>query len=175
MHYSTWSYFYQSDIRIPTNTYRIRLDWTDRAVNNVHMSDITATTSTNVSKSLQQPAGPEPGYFIGGLNPDMPNVGWNRCFNGDIAEFICFRGSLNDSDRDAVVKYLRQKYILQDAPSYLSYQWQRNQRDMLDATNSILSIRSATTNDSGVYSVLIKTPAGTVYSKEAQLTVTQTH
>ena len=47
---------------------------------------------------------------------------------------------------------------------FLSYQWRKDGADIPGATNGIYSIRVATTNDAGSYSVVVRNPAGSVTS-----------
>ncbi len=171
MHFSTWAYFYQTDFTIPTNTYRLWMDWTDRSVRMVHICDVTADKTTTITKSLSNPARPDAGYFIGGLNPELPYVGACRCFNGDISEFLCYRGSLSEADRQAVVNYLQQKYFLTSGAENIRYQWQKGDRPIPEATNATLVLTNVQTNDAGVYSVTIANSASAAKTAQASLTV----
>jgi hypothetical protein len=53
----------------------------------------------------------------------------------------------------------------------ISYQWQYNSGDIPGATTANFSVRPATTNDSGLYSVIISNIHGIVVSTQAQVTV----
>ena len=52
-----------------------------------------------------------------------------------------------------------------------SYQWRKNGTNILSATNATLSLAPAVPADAGTYSVLVSTPAGSVLSSNATLTV----
>jgi hypothetical protein len=52
----------------------------------------------------------------------------------------------------------------------ITYQWARNGTNILNATNSSLSISNVQTNDAGAYSVLVANFAGSVNSSNALLT-----
>ena len=52
-----------------------------------------------------------------------------------------------------------------------SYQWRKNGSNISNATNATYSIVSSLPTDSGTYSVLVSTPAGSVLSSNAVLTV----
>ncbi len=171
LHFSTWAHYYQTDFKIPTNTYRLWMDWTDRSVRMVHICDVTADKTTTITKSISNPARPDAGYFIGGLNPELPFVESSRCFNGDIAEFLCYRGSLSEADRQAVINYLQQKYLLTSGEDSLHYQWQKGDRQISDATNATLTLTNIDANDAGMYSVTIKNAGGAAKSVSAALTV----
>jgi len=53
----------------------------------------------------------------------------------------------------------------------LHYQWRRNEIDIEDATNSVLTLAGVPTSDAGTYSVEIENEAGTVLSSNAVLIV----
>jgi hypothetical protein len=52
-----------------------------------------------------------------------------------------------------------------------SYQWQQNDVDIPSATLNVYTITSATTNDSGSYTVSVSNPAGTANSSAANLLI----
>jgi len=52
-----------------------------------------------------------------------------------------------------------------------SYQWFKNGRVIIGATNTVLYIKNVSAADAGSYSVTIKNPSGSVTSKKATLTV----
>src|ERR1035438_5698619 len=108
--FSTWAYDYTSPFVVPTNTYRIWTDRLDTNLDTLNILDATGSSATNFTMSMANAATPAAGYYIGGLNSSVPNVGSSRNFNGDIAEFICYRGYLTEADRQAVQNYLEQKY-----------------------------------------------------------------
>ena len=54
----------------------------------------------------------------------------------------------------------------------LSFQWLFGTNTITDATNQVLQLSNVTTNDSGLYSVVVSNPAGTTNSRQALLTVT---
>ncbi|MGO8697372.1 MAG: LamG domain-containing protein [Limisphaerales bacterium] len=109
--FTTWAYGYVAPFVLPTNTYRI---WTDRINTNLttlDLFDISAGGSTNFSSAMPEAYTPAAGYYVGGINPALAYVsGWN--LNGDIAEWIVFKGYLSEADRLAVQSYLQQKYNL---------------------------------------------------------------
>ncbi|HYF04155.1 MAG TPA: SBBP repeat-containing protein, partial [Patescibacteria group bacterium] len=55
-----------------------------------------------------------------------------------------------------------------------SFQWQKNMRDIPDATSSSYSIASASTSDAGMYRVLVNGACGADTSEEIQVTVNTT-
>jgi glucose/arabinose dehydrogenase len=58
------------------------------------------------------------------------------------------------------------------APSPMTYQWQKNNVDILGATNQIFSIANVQPGDAGQYRVVVSTSAGSATSNAATLTVT---
>lgn len=53
-----------------------------------------------------------------------------------------------------------------------TYQWRKDGKDVVSRTGGTFSIAKVTPADAGKYSVVVKTPVGTVTSEEATLTVT---
>lgn len=53
-----------------------------------------------------------------------------------------------------------------------TYQWRKDGKDVVSRTGGTFSIAKVTAADAGKYSVVVKTPVGTVTSEEATLTVT---
>jgi hypothetical protein len=53
-----------------------------------------------------------------------------------------------------------------------NYQWQFNGGNLPDQTNATLNLSIVTTNQAGIYSVLVANPYGSVESSNAQLTIT---
>ena len=110
-----WGDDYTVPFAIPTNTYRI---WTDRLDTNrdtLNVFDATAVSATNFTVSVSGAVTPGAGYYLGGLNAALPDVGTSRNFDGDIAELICYQGYLSEADRLAVTGYLEQN-ITRAAP-----------------------------------------------------------
>ena len=62
---------------------------------------------------------------------------------------------------------------LTDSSAFFQYQWQMNQTNLPNATNSAYVINSVGTNDAGNYSVIVTNPAGTAASANATLSVVQ--
>jgi hypothetical protein len=54
----------------------------------------------------------------------------------------------------------------------LSYQWRKDGTPISDATNATVALNNVTTNDAGVYTVVVTNIAGSVSSSNATLTVT---
>jgi len=53
----------------------------------------------------------------------------------------------------------------------LSYQWQSNSVDILDATNASYVVRPASTNDTSLYRVVVTNAVGSITSTQVQVTV----
>ena len=53
----------------------------------------------------------------------------------------------------------------------LSYQWRFNDKNIVGQTNSTHVVRNVTTNDVGIYTVIVSNPAGSVTSAPAALTI----
>jgi hypothetical protein len=171
MLFSTWTYDYPTSFAVPTNTYRI---WTDRINTNLttlEMFDNSAHGSTNFALAMANAVAPAPGYYVGGLNPSVQYVATSRCFDGDIAELICYRGYLTDADRMAVTNYLGQKYFQNGSFADLSYQWQFDGTNIYNATNASLALTNLQTAEAGTYTVTVSNLAGVVTSSNAVLTV----
>ena len=170
MLFSTWTYDYPTSFAVPTNTYRI---WTDRINTNLttlEMFDNSAHGSTNFALAMANAVAPAPGYYVGGLNPSVQYVATSRCFDGDIAELICYRGYLTDADRMAVTNYLGQKYF-QIGSNNLTYQWQFDGTNIANATNATLTMTDLQITNDGVYTVIVSNLAGVTTSSNAVLTV----
>ena len=52
-----------------------------------------------------------------------------------------------------------------------TYQWHKNETDIVGATSNALIISSVTMTDEGMYCCAVRNPAGSVTSDPAQLTV----
>jgi hypothetical protein len=170
MRFTTWAYDYTVSYTPPTNTYRI---WTDRLNTNLtslNIFDATASTSTNFTLSMSGASAPGAGYYVGGLDPSQPNVGNSRCFNGDVAELLIYKGYLSDADRTAVAGYLSQKYYA-SAGSNITYQWQFDGTNIANATNSSLTLTNVQLTNAGTYTVTVSNLIGLVVSSNAVLTV----
>ncbi|MGZ4963234.1 MAG: immunoglobulin domain-containing protein, partial [Limisphaerales bacterium] len=166
LYFATWSNDYNSGFSVPSNTYRI---WTERFSTNMtfaELFDATASTSTNFHWTTSGVVSPGAGYYVGGV------ASFTRNFGGDVAELIYYRGSLSDSDRAAVEKYLKQKYYQSTAiTGPLNYQWQFNGVNIVGATNSTLSIASAQGTNAGTYSVVVCNGSACITSSNATLAV----
>jgi hypothetical protein len=168
--FTTWGDDYYTNNPISTGIYRI---WTDLYSTDLGMlrmfDDIPGNTAeSDFATSGQSP--PAAGYDVGGVNPNT--TGGGRNFGGDIAEVIYYQGELTDSDRQAVLTYLEQKYyqIYQTD----TFQWQVGTNDIVDATNYFLTLTDVATNESGNdYSVIVRNAGGSVQSAMATLFVGQ--
>jgi hypothetical protein len=167
MRFTFWSIDYSAPFVIPTNTYRIRTDRLDTNLDTLNMFDATATTSTNFTYSVSGAETPRAGYYIGGLNSFMPNVGSSRNFDGDIAELICYQGYLSETDRLAVTSYLQQKYYQSGGSGSISYQWQFDGTNIAGATNFTLTFTNIQPANSGTYTVLVGNSFGITVSSNA--------
>jgi hypothetical protein len=175
MDFTTWPDNYLSSFVIPTNTYRICTARVNTNLSTVEMFDTTASSETNLSYAMTGQQPPTAGYYIGGLNPTLPELGGNgRCFNGDIAEVIMYQGYLSDADRLAVTSYLGQKYYQSVASSGLSYQWQFDGTNIAGATNATFTLTNLQGAESGSYSVIVTSLGGSVTSSAAMLTTPST-
>jgi hypothetical protein len=107
--FTTWAYGYNAPFVVPTNTYRIWSDRIDTNLTALELYDTTASSSTNFTAPMPTAYTPGAGYYIGGIDPSLPyTTNWN--LNGDVAEWIVYKGSLSEADRLAVLNYLQQKY-----------------------------------------------------------------
>ncbi len=164
--FSGWGNDYFSGFSAPANTTRI---WTERlneAKTQVDFFDTDGTTNFSSSKVTGNLIAPGAGYYIGGLGAETRN------FEGYIAEVIYYKGSLNETDRQLVSNYLKQKYI--DGSSTvigISYQWQFNGTNILNATNAILTLTNSQPVNAGLYSVIVSNAVGVTISSNALLTV----
>ncbi len=171
LHFAFWAYDYSAPFIVPTNTYRIRTDRLDTNLDTLNMFDATAASATNFTMSVNGAITPGAGYYLGGINSSVGyGVGSSRNFNGDIAEFICYRGCLSETDRLTVVNYLENKYY-QSGSSYLSYQWQFDGTNIAGATNASLALNNVQITNDGVYTVIISNLNGVTTSSNAVLEV----
>jgi hypothetical protein len=168
--FTTWPYNYQTPFIVPTNTYRICTDRVNTNLSTVEIFDASATSETNFSMAMTGQGSPTAGYYVGGLNPSLPGVGNSRCFDGDIAEVIIYKGYLSDADRLEVANYLEQKYYQNLSSVSLSYQWRFDGANIAGATNATLTLTNLQGSDSGSYSVIVTSPGGSVTSSNAILT-----
>ena len=171
LHYSFWSYDWSAPFVVPTNTYRIRTDRLDTNLDTLNMFDATAASSTNFTMSVNGAVTPGAGYYLGGLDASVQNVGTSRNFNGDIAETICYQGYLSETDRQAVTGYLTQKYFQTGSFGNLSYQWQFNGTNIAGATNASLSLTNVQITNDGIYTVMVSNLIGGITSSNALLAV----
>jgi hypothetical protein len=171
MDFTTWLGNYPSSFAVPTETFRICTDRVDTNLSTVEMFDTTADSETNFSSPLTGQQSPTAGYYIGGLNPSLPGLGGNgRCFNGDIAELIIYRGYVSEADRLLVTSYLEQKYFQGLSSETLSYQWRFDGTNILGATNAVLTLTNFQGAEAGTYSVIVTSLAGSTTSSNAILT-----
>src|SRR5581483_3077109 len=174
MDFSTWGYGYVAPFVIPTNTYRIWNDVVNTNLDSLQMFDISATSSTNFTQSMAHAVSPQAGYYIGGVDPRLPNTRPYYNLPGEVAEVILYRGALNESDREAVVSYLKQKYYGGAAEAGLvSYQWQFDGTNIAGATNATLTISDMQMTNAGAYDVIVSNLAGAVTSSNAVVLVGQ--
>jgi hypothetical protein len=167
--FSTWADQYGTSFVIPTNTYRIWIDRLDTNLDTLNMFDVSPGSATNFTAALNGTVEPAAGYYVGGLDSSLPFVGSSRCFNGDIAELICYRGYLTEADRIVVVNYLEAKYYQLGASGTLSYQWLFNGTNIAGATNASLTLTNAQFTNEGVYSVTVSNLVGVTISSNAAL------
>lgn len=171
LRFTFWAYDFSAPFVVPTNSYRLRVDQLDTNLDTLNMSDITLAGSTNFTLAVYGADVPSAGYYLGGLDTSLANVGDSRNFDGDLAEILCYSGTLSPSDQNAVTAYLVQKYFLGSSPGRLSFQWQFDGSNIVGATNSSLTLHGVTTNDAGTYAVLVSNQNGAVISSNALLSV----
>jgi len=155
---------------VPTNTCRI---WTDRVNTNMSTVDIFDTSAagvTNFSEAMAGMVTPAAGYYVGGLDPSLPNVSGNN-FCGDVAELICYSGYLSESDRLAVQAYLQQKYFLVGVTNGVSFQWQFDGANIAGATNTTFTLTNVQAASAGVYTVVVSNGVASTTSSNAVLTI----
>jgi hypothetical protein len=170
MAFTTWAYDYDTGYTVPTNSYRI---WTDRLDTNgdlLEFFDDTLLVATNFIEVTSGLSPPDAGYYIGGFNP---TVTAGRNFGGDIAELLIYSGVLADSDREAVVNYLKEKYYQTNSPAN-SFRWQFNGTNIPGATNETLTFPAIQAAQAGVYRVVVSNYYGAVTSSNAVLEVNLT-
>jgi hypothetical protein len=170
MAFTTWGETFNSGDLVPTNSYRI---WSDRiSENQTHLEffDDTLDSSSNFAIAITPQAPPGPGYYVGGVDPTLANVGTGDNFAGDIAELMVYDGALSDSDRLAILSYLKQKYY-QINPAGISYQWVCNGTNVPGATNATLVFAAGQPAQTGVYNVVVSNQLGAVVSSNAMLSV----
>ncbi|MGZ4974091.1 MAG: immunoglobulin domain-containing protein, partial [Limisphaerales bacterium] len=164
--FATWGNDYISTLSLPVNSYRIGTLRFNTNANSVDLFDRTASASNSFTFATSGQSTPGAGYYLGGMGPQV------RCFAGDIAEFITYRGALSDADRLAVQQYLQQKYYgVAAAGSSFSYQWQFDGADLPGATNSSLVITNVQFANAGTYDLVVTNFAGATTSSNATLTV----
>jgi hypothetical protein len=113
-HFTFWAYDYDAPFQVPTNTYRIRTDRVNGKLDTLNVFDNTAGSSEHFKFAMDKIAPPGRGYYVGGLDihdPARPYVATTRCFDGEIVEMLVYRGYLTESDRLAVLNYLKRKYF----------------------------------------------------------------
>jgi hypothetical protein len=167
LRFTFWCLDYSMPFVVPTNTYRIRTDRLDTNVDTLNVFDATAVSATNFTVAVEGAAPAGSGYNLGGGNPSQ--IGSSRCFNGDIAELICYQGYLSEADRLAVTSYLEQKYYQIGTTIGLSYQWQFDGTNIEGGTNTTLSLPSISLDRAGSYQVVISNMYGSVTSSPAVL------
>jgi hypothetical protein len=168
--FATWTFDYPFPYLGPTNTYRIWTTELNTNLSEVEVYDNSATTATNFSSGVTNAITPAPGYYVGGLNPAVQWVVNSRCFDGDIAEVICYRGQLTDADRLGVLGYLQRKYFPTGVTNGVSFQWQFDGTNVAGATNVTLTLADVQSTNAGTYSVIVTDAAGSTTSSNAVLT-----
>jgi hypothetical protein len=162
---------FDSDYLVPTNAYRV---WSDRISSDqtyLEFFDDTLDTSSNFTLLFgPQAAPPGPGYYVGGVDPTLANVGAGYNFAGDIAELMVYDGALSDADRLAVVNYLKRKYY-QINPPGVTYQWTCNGTNVGGATNATLVFPEGQPAQTGVYNVIVSNQLGFVVSSNATVSI----
>jgi hypothetical protein len=168
--FGTWAHDYEMPGMFPTNTYRICTDWVNTNLSTVEIFDTSATGATNFSAAMSSALTPSAGYYVGGLDPSLPDVSPDN-FAGDLAEMIIYSGYLSDADRLGVLAYLQQKYYQGGDANGVSFQWQFDGTNIAGATNATLTLTNVQTIDAGTYSVTLTDPAGSTTSSNAVLTL----
>ncbi len=167
--FTVFSANYQAPFIVPTNTYRISTSRVDTNLSTVEIFDNSASSETNFTLATSGLETPPAGYYVGGVNPALASYGYSRCFDGDIAEVIIYRGYLSDSDRLTVADYLEQKYYQSVTFGSLAYQWQFDGTNIAGATNATLTLTNLQGTETGTYSVIVTSAAGSVTSSNAIL------
>jgi uncharacterized repeat protein (TIGR02543 family) len=167
MAFGGWANDYGTGFSIPADTFRI---WTQRmndTKSQLDFFDTDGVTSFTKTMSIGGLNTPSAGYYVGGLGDAV------RDFQGDIAELIIYRGSLDESDRTAVENYLKLKYFQTSVPGggSLTYQWKFNGTNIDQATSSTLTITNAQPENAGTYSVVVSNNFGGTETVGAVLTV----
>ncbi len=172
LQFAFWDDDFSAPFVIPTNTYRIRTDRLDSYLDILEMFDVTTIGETNFTLSVSGAGSPSGGYYLGGLNSSLYNVGSSDNFNGDIAEFICYSGYLNDGERESVTSYLQQKYYEVQTNNQPIYQWQLNGTNIPNATQPTLVLTNVPLSDSGSqFTCVITNSYGAVTSSVVTLIV----
>ncbi len=167
--FTTWAYGFQAPFVVPTNTYRIWTDRVDTNLTTVELFDTSESGSTNWTGPMPEASPPAPGYYVGGIDPSLMYVsGWN--LNGDIAEWLVYKGSLSDADRLAVLGYLQQKYYSTGETNGDSFQWKFDGTNIAGGTNATLTLTNYEPAEAGTYTVTVTDPAGSTTSSNAVLT-----
>jgi len=167
MSFSGWGNDYYSGFYVPASTYRICTERLNASKTQVDFFDTNGTNNFTTSRTTGNLISPDAGYYVGGLGSQTRN------FQGNIAELIYYQGSLTETDRQSVSDYLKQKYLVTTAvivPT-VSYQWQINGTNILNATNAVLTLTNIQPSNAGLYSVVVSNAAGFVTSSNALLTV----
>jgi hypothetical protein len=168
--FTTWNANDQLPFIVPTNTYRICTDRVNTNLSTVEIFDTSASSETNFSFAMTGLEAPAAGYNVGGWNPSLIGDDHSRCFDGDIAEVIIYKGYLSDADRLTVTSYLEQKYYQNISSNNLSYQWQFDGASIAGATNATLTLNNLQGSEAGSYSVIVTSLGGSVTSSNATLT-----
>jgi hypothetical protein len=166
--FTLWSHDYPSGFAIPTNSFHVCIDQLNTNMTSLQISDVTATTASNIVLTTSGAVTPLAGFCVGGYNPAQTA---GRNFPGDIAEVIIFQGALTAADVTAVNNYLQQKYFFSNPANIASFQWTFDGTNISGATNAAFSIASVQTSNAGTYSVVVSNAAGSAISSNAVLVV----
>jgi hypothetical protein len=172
--FSTWGIGYEAPFPVPTNVYSIWNDRVDTNLSRVEMFQTLPTSSTNFSFNMSGAGGVAPGYYIGGIDPNIEYSQPYYNLPGDIAEIVLYRGSLTEVDRLSVLHYLQGKYFgatYAGGSATFSYQWQFDGTNIAGGTNSTLTITNVQSANAGTYTVILTDLAGTITSSNAVVTV----
>jgi alpha-L-rhamnosidase len=123
----------------------------------------------------------EPATIFGGNGPAISSVGLGMLSNGGsgyVGNFtLTARGSsapfilLQPQGGSFVAGATINLAIAAGGTAPFSYQWQKNSKNVANATNATLTITNLSSSDSGNYSVIVNNASGSVASSNAAVTV----